>query len=316
MNDFETPSPKRILCLPLLSEIWALELRLKHEFPFYDRFIIAEGTKTFAGRDKPLYFSRYRDRFTEYQDKIDYIVIDDLPNVVDEEYLGSAGRRAPENRWPLERHTRNSFRKHVKSLGLSKNDIVIVCDVDEILDIEKLSSLFKDPSDDSHYYTFHLVDFRRSIYASGKHKNGFRGGYAIKYKDIENDLFFLRVANYQDNKLSLAGFKHFLLPADRHMELASLLDEDLEVRAIDNAGWHFSHMSGGFDDWQKHKVQNFSHSESSVGAALVATNLDWVSLLEEFIAQHDYEFNGIDSEIPEFMTNELASFKILLNPKK
>ena len=53
-----------------------LEIRFNILSPFVDKFIIVEGTETFSGNLKPLYWvERNKDRFEEWEDKVVYNVV-------------------------------------------------------------------------------------------------------------------------------------------------------------------------------------------------------------------------------------------------
>jgi beta-1,4-mannosyl-glycoprotein beta-1,4-N-acetylglucosaminyltransferase len=96
------------------NELDMLDLRL-HEHTYVDKFVIVEGTKTFSGLDKELYFDNNKHLFKEFEDKIIHLVVDDMP------IEGSA--------WDRERHTLNA----IKRLRIKDDDIVLIGAVDEII---------------------------------------------------------------------------------------------------------------------------------------------------------------------------------------
>lgn len=53
-------------CFIFFNELDLLELRLNELSDIVDKFVLVEGTKTFQGDDKPLYFEENKDRFKEY----------------------------------------------------------------------------------------------------------------------------------------------------------------------------------------------------------------------------------------------------------
>jgi|GEM_PF-6358446 len=98
-------------CFLLFNEIEHLRLRLEYEYAFYDKFLIIEGTKTFAGKPKILYFEKYKHLFSKFLDKIQYEVVDDLPEVVKLNYIANNNLAASEYRWHLERHSRECMKR-------------------------------------------------------------------------------------------------------------------------------------------------------------------------------------------------------------
>lgn len=58
------------------GEFDTLEIRFNILSPFVDKFVICEGTETFSGKWKPLYWAeRDRDRFEEWEDKVIFVVV-------------------------------------------------------------------------------------------------------------------------------------------------------------------------------------------------------------------------------------------------
>ena len=59
------------------DEDLVLEIRLNTLSEIVDKFVIAEATKDHAGKEKKLNFNI--NNFVKFKDKIEYLVIDDLP---------------------------------------------------------------------------------------------------------------------------------------------------------------------------------------------------------------------------------------------
>ncbi len=60
------------------TELLLLECRLTELYDAVDGFIIVEATVDHQGRPKPLNFRDNSDRFNKWEDKIHYVVADDL----------------------------------------------------------------------------------------------------------------------------------------------------------------------------------------------------------------------------------------------
>lgn len=99
------------------NELDLLELRLHELAPVVSRFVLVEGTRTFAGKPKPLYFADNRARFKEFEGMIEHVVVDDWPI-------------APRSAWDNEHHQRNAILRGLDGCG--PDDYVLVSDVDEI----------------------------------------------------------------------------------------------------------------------------------------------------------------------------------------
>jgi beta-1,4-mannosyl-glycoprotein beta-1,4-N-acetylglucosaminyltransferase len=103
-----------------------LEFRLEELNDVVDRFVIVESTKTFVGKEKPLFFNENLQRFEKYLPKITHIIEQNLTD---------------KNPWVNETTQRNAIDKGIKSLNLNDNDIIMITDVDEIPDTETLEKL-------------------------------------------------------------------------------------------------------------------------------------------------------------------------------
>ena len=64
-------------CCMYFDEDLMLDLRLNTLNEHVDKFIIAEATREHSGREKKLNFDFKK--FSKFKDKINYLIIDDLP---------------------------------------------------------------------------------------------------------------------------------------------------------------------------------------------------------------------------------------------
>lgn len=105
-------------CFTFFNELELLEIRLNTLNSVVDKFVLVEATKTFSGKDKPLYFDEAKGdpRFKPFLGKIEHVIVDDMPS--------------GEDRWAREYHQRNAIVRGLKTAGPS--DIVLISDLDEI----------------------------------------------------------------------------------------------------------------------------------------------------------------------------------------
>ena len=64
-------------CFMYFDEDLVLDLRLNILKDYVDKFVIAEATRDHAGNEKKLNFDLKN--FSKFKDKIEYLIIDDLP---------------------------------------------------------------------------------------------------------------------------------------------------------------------------------------------------------------------------------------------
>ena len=114
-------------CFQYFNEEHIADLRFNILNESVDFFVIVESTVNHQGKAKKLHFdiSKYK----KFSKKIKYIVVNDTPENIKKPHTGGESL--------VEQHQRNSIMK-----GLSKasdNDLIILSDVDEIPNLNKLN---------------------------------------------------------------------------------------------------------------------------------------------------------------------------------
>ncbi len=102
------------------NELDVLEIRLETLDPVVDRFILTEATVTQRNQPKPLYFEENKQRYAKWLDKIDHVVVEDMPD-----------GEGVEADWVRERFQRSASERALYP-QLSGADHVFVSDLDEI----------------------------------------------------------------------------------------------------------------------------------------------------------------------------------------
>jgi len=118
---------KVIDCFTFYNEFKMLDLRLAELETVVDCFVLVEASKTFTGKDKPLFFQENKEKYSTYP--IIHVVVDDMPTETDA--------------WGRETHQRNCIQRGIDDLSLNDNDIIILTDVDEIPDAVTIDTLAK-----------------------------------------------------------------------------------------------------------------------------------------------------------------------------
>lgn len=119
---------------PFKNELDVLEIRLGTIGHLIDRFVIAEATVDQRGRPKPLVFPQHRERFAPWLDRIEYVVVDDMPT----------GDRH-EDDVARERFQRDAVMRGMP--GLRPDDVVYLSDLDEIPYPQELESVLDQVAD-------------------------------------------------------------------------------------------------------------------------------------------------------------------------
>lgn len=227
-------------CFSFFNELDLLELRLRTLEDAVDRFVLAEATCTYTGKPKPLYFAENRQRFARWLDRIIYVLVDDLPEV-------PSGASDTEIAWVRENHQRNCLIRGLK--GASHDDMVIVSDLDEIPDPEKIAELSR--------IIACPVRFRQRNYA-----------YFLNYRDITVPSWMHGPVMIRYGELLTPGkyppieaYRPCLPAYANEGPSLTYLRFAATARDIGDAGWHFSFMGGM--EMIKRKLVSFAHIEYS-----------------------------------------------------
>ncbi len=109
---------------PFFNEKELLRLRLEELDKFVDYHIIVESNVTQSLIPKPFNFLEWQYEFSEFLDKIIYVML--------EEYPDEPGS------WAMENFQRSQIRRGTDRLNLNKDDIICISDCDEIPDFRRL----------------------------------------------------------------------------------------------------------------------------------------------------------------------------------
>ena len=113
-------------CFQYFNEDHIVDLRFNILKENVDFFVIVESTINHQGERKKLHFDV--NKYKSLKKKIIYIVVDDTPKEIIKSHKGGESL--------VEQHQRNSILKGLKKCD--DNDLIILSDVDEIPDLNKL----------------------------------------------------------------------------------------------------------------------------------------------------------------------------------
>jgi hypothetical protein len=236
-------------CSLFRNELDLLELRLRELYDHVDHFVIVEATHTFQCEPKELVLKNNWDRFKQWHDKIIHVVVDDMPNTGDA--------------WVNDYWQRNAIARGL--VNADDNDLVIICDGDEILRPEIVDNMRANPRD--------LYGFRTPYF-------NFKFNYML-------------VDNHESYCVWItAGRKKFIgQPENFRAQRFQLTNLDFDyddgrVKMYEHAGWHFTYM--GDTEWIKAKLKSFAHTELNKEEVLAKINV-------EDMMNRGVGFNPLDS---------------------
>lgn len=157
--------PVIVDCFTFFNELEILDIRLHELDSIVDKFVLVEARKTHSGKDKPLYYEKNKSLFSDYQNKIIHIIVDDFP--VGDTY------------WTAENYQRNAIMNGL--VDCKDNDIIMISDIDEIPRASRINSINL-----SQY--FYVFNQRMHYYYLNTYFKDFiwRGTYLTEYKNLRN----------------------------------------------------------------------------------------------------------------------------------
>ena len=259
-------------CFQFFNEEHIVDLRLNILNKFVDTFVIVESTINHQGQNKKLNFDIKK--FPKFKNKINYIIVDDTPKDIIKPHTGGESL--------VEQHQRNSLIKGLNKA--SDNDLVILYEVDEIPDLNKLK------------------EFNKNKYAVFSQK-------MFMYK---LNLLNLRESNWHGSKICLK--KNLKSPQWlRNLKFKKYpfwrLDKPRNIQIIKDGGWHFAYLHTAQNI--SRKIKSFAHGEFNKKNLTDEKEIQKRIENKEDIFNRGYDLKkiDIDESYPDYIRQNLELFK-------
>lgn len=223
-------------CFPFNNELMLLEIRLNHQNPFVDKFVISESTFTYSGHPKRLYYDEVKDQepFVKFKDKIIHLVYRRPPN-------------EGELNWEYEYSQRNNLLQMMPTFR--DNDLIIYLDCDEMIrnkavvdEAIKLNCIINLEMKLCWYYFNCII----------KPGSEFQPDYSM-------EKFF----NHRWHMGKICRKSHLEQFSNLYRLRQFYIKDPRKVYTILNSGWHFSNL--GDPSMIHNKFMSFSHSTEFKG---------------------------------------------------
>jgi beta-1,4-mannosyl-glycoprotein beta-1,4-N-acetylglucosaminyltransferase len=238
---------KIIDCFTFFNELDILKFRLKELYNVVDHFIIVESNMTHSGNLKDLIFKQNEHLFSQYQDKIIYVVVEDMPhNGVKDEF------RDCKNAWDRENFQRDCIMRGLKLLPLEETDIIIISDCDEIPDPDLLNQIKT-----KGFNIFENEENNQFLYSSNIHNKEI---YDDDFFALKQDWYYYNIEC--KNNIPLFWYFSKILTYKKLKEIGGPQNARLYNvgnRFYSNGGWHFSYFGGV--DRIIYKIESFAHQD-------------------------------------------------------
>ena len=256
------------------DEDLVLDIRLNTLNEKVNKFVIVEATKNHAGENKKLNFKI--ENFSKFKDKINYIIVDDLPiNVT-----------SPRKGWH-ENHARDQFQRNSIARGykdFDDDDLIMISDIDEIPNPKKIEEF----NIKNRYACFLQKNFQSKINLLNISEEDWPGTKICKKKYLKSPQWLRDIKTKKKPFWKVFGKK---------------------IQTISNGGWHFSFLKS--PESIKNKIISYSHQEYNKEEF---TNIDLIknriSLGQDlFQRKINYKKIDIDESFPEYIYKNKDMFK-------
>ena len=289
-------------CFQYLDEDVVLELRFNYLDKFVDKFVIVESKYTHSGKKRDLTFNI--NRYPEFKKKINYLVLDKEPSNL--EIIKETDNEEKKNNILILNPTkRELLQRELLMNGIkeaSKDDLIMLSDVDEIpklenLNLNDITEKFIFFKQKMFYYKFNLCS--ESI--------DWTGTKACKKKDL---LSFQWLRNIKSKYYSI-------------WRLDTLLNKKkyTGIRFIKDGGWHFSYIKT--PEGIEEKLRSYAHHReydlNPVGKKNIAQkiknkesiyNLDIDMRMSQSRFSKGQSLSVVElSHLPSYIKNNQARFK-------
>jgi len=252
-----------------------LDLRLNILNSHVDKFIIAEATRDHSGKEKKLNFDLKN--FSKFKDKIEYLIIDDLPIHVE-----SKKKNWTSNHW------RDQYQRNALTRGFedsNENDLIMISDIDEIPNPKKILD-FKIKNK---YACFMQKNFQSKLNLLNVSDNYWMGTKICQKKYLKSPQWLRNI------KTKKRPFWKFYKPK--------------EPQLILDGGWHFSFLKK--PNSIAKKIKAYSHQEfykdEFIDEKKIALRIK--NNQDLFDRNIKYKIVEIDKSFPDYIFNNIKMFQ-------
>lgn len=274
---------------PFFNELDILRLHLEVMDPYVDRFVIEEAKYTFSGQPKELCFETYKDMFSPWLHKIEYIVVDELGD-------------------DLKTHERDYFQKNHLALGLTDakdDDVIIFGDVDEIPNPDVIKEIVENFNPDKVY---HLRQRMFYVYLNMEEISGKLLSITGDFPDVDRKMWLGTKVLSKRN-----------IPEDGIIRIREFSVDNPKSVRIDNGGWHFGYMGSLHETNVANrigvKVVAAAHQEYNTEDILKEAKDRLILGQDMFGRDAKFQRVDIDDSYPEWLRNNINEYDHLVMPK-
>ena len=259
-------------CFQYFNEDHIADLRFNILNNFVDKFVVVESTVNHQGKPKKLHFDIKL--YNKFKSKINYIVVDDTPENIKRPHEGGESL--------VEQHQRNSIMRGLKTA--QDSDLIILSDVDEIPDLNRLNEF-----DKKKYAVFSQKMFMYKLNFLNLEENNWHGSRICLKKNLKSPQWL--------RNLKFKEYSFWRIDKIRNLQI------------IKNGGWHFAYLQS--PENISNKIKSFAHGEFNkkdiVDKEVINSK---INMGEDIFGRgHKIKKIELDSSYPEYILNNKEKLK-------
>ena len=288
------------------NEFELLELRLQEHWDHVHKFILVESKVDHKDNSKPLYYADNMERFAPWRDKIRHVVLE---------------RVQDNGPWQFKKTNTGSLQEQQRNMipwgayDANYDDVLLICDVDEIWRKEALQFIMDNPSHALYSPKQVMAHFKMNFICKTHENTEKCHGYMSWSKGI-------KIGWLKDE----FNFDATAVKANGQFSTINEIGPRADYHAIiQHGGWHFS----WWGEWRDHlrKLDVYGHTEQDTqevrkmmkDRSLIPTKLlkdAYVPQIGNMFPMHEWTICEVDDYYPVTIRNNMTKYNrhILPNP--
>jgi beta-1,4-mannosyl-glycoprotein beta-1,4-N-acetylglucosaminyltransferase len=271
----------------------ALKIRLSELYDVVDLFVVAESAYTHSGKKKPLHLSENLHQFSKFSSKI--------------KIVSNKRKYLTINPRVREARQRELITRYLKSIKLTKNDLIIHSDCDEIPRGKTIVDIKKNNTTCNILLDLNAYSTRLNLYEGQWIRGRVVSGDQFKsIAKMKQDIFLFSNLDLRRHNFPLIRISDFF--SHRYFGLWNLPQIVLkkpDITVIKNGGWHFNNLFPL--DQIIEKIESSSHQELNT-KEIKAKVLEHYKAGKDVYTGRQYKTVPLDQSFPQCITENLIEW--------
>ena len=271
----------------------ALKIRISELYDVVDLFVVAESAYTHSGKKKPLHLSENIHNFSKFSSKI--------------KIVSNKRKYLTINPRIREARQRELITRYLKSLKLTKHDLIIHSDCDEIPRGKIIADIKKNNTTCNILLELSAYSTRLNLYEGQWTRARVVSGDLFKsIAKLKQDIFLFSNLDLRRHNFPLIRISDFF--SHRYFglwNLPQIVWRKPDITVIKNGGWHFNNLFPL--DQIIEKIESSSHQELNT-KEIKAKVLEHYKAGQDVYTGRQYKPVPLDQSFPQCITENLPEW--------